>query len=55
MTTTTLLILIILFLLGCFLGVYFYDKKLVKEIDEYEKRLEKKGILKRHFSKPLSK
>ena len=54
MTETTLLILVVLFLLVCFIGVYFYDKKLVKEIEEYEKRLEKKGILKRHFSKPTS-
>jgi len=54
MTETTLLILVVLFLLVCFIGVYFYDKKLVKEIEEYEKRLEKKGILKRHFSKPVS-
>tara|TARA_Y100001970_G_scaffold291886_1_gene430840 strand:+ start:542 stop:706 length:165 start_codon:yes stop_codon:yes gene_type:complete len=52
MTETTLIILVLLFLLGCFLGVYFYDKKLVKQIREYENRLEKKGILKRHFSKP---
>ena len=54
MTETTLLILALFFLAACFLGVYFYDKKLVRQIDEYEKRLEKKGILKRHFSKPIS-
>ena len=54
MTETTLLILVILFLFACIMGVYYYDNKLVKEIDEYEKRLEKKGILKRHFSKPIS-
>ena len=54
MTETTLLILVVLFLLVCFVGVYFYDKKLVREIEEYENRLEKKGILKRHFSKPVS-
>jgi len=54
MTETTLLLLILLILVICFFGVYFYDKKLVMEIAEYEKRLEKKGILKRHFSKPIS-
>ena len=54
MTETTLLFLILLFLVICFFGVYLYDKKLVREISEYEKRLEKKGILKRHFSKPIS-
>ena len=54
MTGTTLLILVILFLLGCFFLVYLYDRKLVKDIAEYEKRLDEKGILKRHFSKPIS-
>jgi len=51
MTETTLLILVLLFLVGCFGVVYFYDRKLVKSIEEYEERLEKKGILKRHFTK----
>ena len=54
MTETTLLILVVLFLLGCFWVIYLYDKKLVKDIAEYEKRLDEKGILKRHFSKPIS-
>ena len=54
MTEITLLALVVLFLLGCFGVVYYYDKKLVKAISEYEKRLDEKGILKRHFSKPLS-
>ncbi|MDP6104348.1 MAG: hypothetical protein QF399_06810 [Gammaproteobacteria bacterium] len=53
MTETTLLILVLLFLFGCFLVIYYYDRKLVNNITEYEKRLEKKGILKRHFSKPF--
>ena len=52
MTETTLLVLVLLFLFGCFGVVYYYDKKLVKAITNYEKRLDKKGILKRHFSKP---
>ena len=53
MTETTLLILVLLFLIGCFFVVYYYDRKLVKAISEYETRLDKKGILKRHFSKPM--
>ena len=53
MTETTLLILVLLLLAGCFGVVYYYDQKIVKAITEYEIRLEKKGILKRHFSKPI--
>jgi len=54
MTETTLLVLVLLLLAGCFGVVYYYDRKIVKAIVEYEKRLDEKGILKRHFSKPLS-
>ena len=54
MTETTLLVLVLLFLAGCFGVVYYYDRKIVKAIAEYEKRLDKKGILKRHFSKPIT-
>ncbi len=54
MTEITLLILVLIFLAVCFVVVHFYDKKLVKSIAEHEKRLEEKGILKRHFSKPTS-
>ena len=54
MTETTLLVLVLLFLVGCFFVVYYYDRKLVKAIAEYEKRMEEKGILKRHFSKPIT-
>ena len=50
-TETTLLLLVLLLLAGCFGVVYFYDRKLVKSIEKYEKRLEKKGIFKRHFTK----
>ena len=51
MTEITLLLLVLLFLVACFGVVYFYDRKLVKSIEEYEERLEKKGIFKRHFTK----
>ena len=54
MTETSLLILVLLFLIGCFFVVYYYDRKLVKAITDYEKRLDEKGILKRHFSKPIT-
>ena len=54
MTEITLLVLVLLLLVGCFFVVYYYDRKLVKAITEYEIRLDKKGILKRHFSKPLT-
>ena len=55
MTEITLLILVSIFLIVCFFVVHLYDKKLVKSIAEHERRLEEKGILKRHFSKPISK
>ena len=54
MTETTLLVLVLLLLAGCFGVVYYYDRKIVKAIAEYEERLDKKGILKRHFSKPIT-
>jgi hypothetical protein len=54
MTETTLLVLVLLFLGGSLGVVVYYDRKIVKAIAEYEKRLDEKGILKRHFSKPLS-
>ena len=46
MTETTLLVLVLLLLVGCFFVVYYYDRKLVKAIAEYEKRMDEKGILK---------
>ncbi len=54
MTETTLLVLVLLFLAGSLGVVVYYDRKIVKAIAEYEKRLDKKGILKRHFSKPIT-
>ena len=53
MTETFLFVLVSIFLAVCFGVVYYYDKRLVKSITKYEKRLEEKGILKRHFSKPI--
>ena len=54
MTEIHLMIIVGLILALCILGVWWYDNLLVKRIDEYEKRLEEKGILKRHFSKRRS-
>ena len=51
MTESHLVILAGLFLVLCFIGVWWYDRKLVKQIEEYEERLERKGILKRHYTK----
>ena len=54
MTETTLLILVLLFLGGALGVVVYYDRKIVKAISKNEKRMEEKGILKRHFSKPTT-
>ena len=54
MTETTLLVLVLLFLGGALGVVVYYDRKIVKAIASYEERLDKKGILKRHFSKPIT-
>ena len=54
MTEITLFILIIIFIILIIVIIHIYDKHLVKEIRLYENRLEKKGILKRHFVKKIS-
>ena len=54
MSQITLILLIILFILVIIYIVHLYDKYLVKEINEYEKRLDDKGILKRHFTKKIN-
>ena len=51
MTTTILILIIISVIFLGVLGVYFYDKKLVKEIKAYEERMQKKGYFKKHFKK----
>ena len=51
MSETNLFIGIIVFIILLILCIHAYDKHLVKEIKIYEKRLEKKGIFKRHFIK----
>ena len=47
----TLLSIIIIFIVILVLIIHIYDKHLVKEINLYEEKLEKKGIFKRHYTK----
>ena len=51
MSETTLFLLITLLIVFIIYAVNVYDKKLVKRINEHEEKLEKKGILKRHYYK----
>ncbi len=51
MSETTLFLLIILFIVFIIYAVHIYDKILVKRINDHEEKLEKKGILKRHYYK----
>jgi len=51
MSEVTLLTIIIVFIVLLIAIIRFYDRYLVKEIRLYEKRLEQKGIFKRHFIK----
>ena len=51
MSEISLLILIVVFIILLIAIIHFYDRHLVKEINLYEERLEKKGIFKRHFIK----
>ena len=51
MTGTTVILISVTALLLSIFVVYFYDKKLTREIDEHEERMKKKGHFKRHFLK----
>ena len=51
MSESTLFLLITLFIVFIIYAVHAYDKKLVKRINDHEEKLEKKGILKRHYYK----
>ena len=51
MSEVTLLTIIAVFIALLIVIIHFYDRYLVKEINLYEKRLEQKGIFKRHFIK----
>ena len=51
MSESTLFLLITLFIVFIIYAVHAYDKKLVKRINDHDEKLEKKGILKRHYYK----
>ena len=51
MSETTLFLLITLFIVFIICAVHVYDRILVKRIRDHEEKLEKKGILKRHYYK----
>tara|TARA_B100001179_G_C18424534_1_gene331807 strand:- start:515 stop:685 length:171 start_codon:yes stop_codon:yes gene_type:complete len=51
MTVEVLLVIIVFLIFFFILFIHWCDKNMVRRIKEYEERLEKKGILKRHFSK----
>jgi hypothetical protein len=51
MNELTLLTIITVFIFILIFIIHLYDKHLVKKINSYEKRLEEKGIFKRHFTK----
>ena len=51
MSEVTLLTIVAAFIVLLIAIIHFYDRYLVKEINLYEKRLEQKGIFKRHFIK----
>ena len=49
MSETTLFLGIAIFIILLVICIHIYDRHLVNEINIYEKRLERKGIFKRHF------
>jgi hypothetical protein len=51
MTGTTVILISVTALLLSIFVVYFYDKKLTREIAQHEERMKKKGHFKRHFLK----
>jgi len=42
MTATTLLLIVVISLVCSIIAIYFYDRKLMREISEYEKKMYKK-------------
>jgi uncharacterized membrane protein len=51
MTGTIVIIISVIALLLSIIAIYFYDKKLMREISQYEERMKNKGYFKRHFLK----
>jgi len=42
MTSTTLILIVVVSLVCSIIAIYFYDRKLMKEISKYEKKMYKK-------------
>jgi uncharacterized membrane protein (DUF106 family) len=42
MTATTLILIVVVSLVCSIVAIYFYDRKLMKEISKYEKKMYKK-------------
>ena len=42
MTATTLILIVVISLVCSIIAIYFYDRKLMREISEYEKKMYKK-------------
>ena len=42
MTSTTLILIVVVSLVCSIVAIYFYDRKLMKEISKYEKKMYKK-------------
>ena len=51
MSEYTLIFMIIIFIGILIFIIHLYDRHLVNQINSYEKKLQKKGIFKRHFIK----
>jgi Na+-transporting NADH:ubiquinone oxidoreductase subunit NqrC len=43
MTATTLILIVVISLVCSIIAIYFYDRKLMREISKYEKKMYKKN------------
>ena len=50
MTATTLILIVVISIVCSIIAIYFYDRKLMREISEYEKKMYKK----KHWLNPYS-
>jgi len=51
MTGTIVILISVIALLLSIIPIYFYDRKLTREISQHEERMKNKGYFKRHFLK----
>jgi len=51
MTGTIVILISVIALVLSIIAIYFYDRKLTREISQYEERMKNKGYFKRHFLK----